>query len=340
MHGRLVVSHELRVLELAVLAGALLDHDGSPQIDERAPKSVVGLALGTKFVALLGEEQLRAAGKLGGVYADKYPPYCEQIAYLDKLWPRARFVHILRDGRDVVASANQAYMTDRGWRRASETPAVALSAAHWARQVRIARAYGAKLPRDRYLEITYEDLTRDASNVLDLVLRFVGLAPDEHHAAMAKKMRPGKTWRDTLSHGELVEFEGVADARALNLELGYPPTPLQPTDAGADTTTSSWTARLATPQQWVEAGNEALASGDEARAVFCWTRAIRGKPKDLRGAHGLLALPKRAESLFAAFNARTAGDAASREALAAWMTARGLDAAAARAVAGLGGGAR
>jgi len=334
MHARLVVSHELRVLELAVLTGALFDNAGEPNIDERAPRTPAGLALGVRFVELLGEEQLRAADKPEGVYSDKYPPYCEQLAHLDRLWPQAKFVHILRDGRDVVASAIQAFITDRGWRRQAETPTVEQLATHWARQVRAARAYAARLPRERYLEISYEELTRDAANVLDIVLRFVGLEPDASHTAMAKRMRPGKTWRDTASHLELVQFESVADASALNRELGYPPTPLRPSDPGADATQSSWSATLTSPAQWADAGLAARARGDEKRAAFCFTRAIRGKSKDPRGAVALLEQSASGEALFAAMNARGWSDEHSRAALAAWLQARGLDAATARSVMG------
>lgn len=330
-HPGLLVSHELRVLELAVLAGALFDHGGKTEIDERAPRSAAGLALGLRFVARLGEEQLRAAGKPDGVYADKYPPYCEQLSFLDRLWPHARFVHILRDGRDVVASALTAYMADRGWRRTSEVPSVEANATHWARQVRAARAYAAKLPSGRYLEISYEDLTVDSAAVLARVLRFVGLEPAANHAAIAAQMRPGRTWRDTLSIQDLAQFESVVEARELNAELGYPPT--------SQAVTASWSAALETPRQWADAGDAACRAGDEARALFCWSRAIRGKSKDPRGALGLLGQPGRPESLFAALSASSWTDRESRAALARWCEARGLDRAAALAVFGLGSGA-
>ncbi len=339
MHGTLVVSHELRVLELAVLAGALIDKDGETAIDERAPKSTFGLEAGVRFVELLAEEQLRAAGKPHGVYLDKYPPYCEHIAHLDRLWPHAKFVHILRDGRDVAASAVQAYIGDHGWRRASETPTLEALAAYWTKLVRTAREYGARLPKECYLELRYEDLTHEPARELERVLRFVGLAPDANHAAMAAKMRPGKTWRETLSHEELVAFESVADASALNRELGYPPTPLKPSDAGADTTTSSWTAGVSGAVAWAKLGDAARAAGDAKRAEFAYLRAVRGKEKVREAAHALLADAKRPEALFAAMNARTWDEAASREALATWMEARGLDRAASRAALGLGSNA-
>jgi len=325
MHGRLVISHELRVLELAVLTGALVDNGGSPAIDERAPKSGFGLEIGKVFVSLLGAEQLRVAGKSGGVYGDKYPPYCEQISYLDRLWPAARFVHILRDGRDVVASALQAYVADRGWRRAPETPTVSALANNWAKQVRTARSYGASLPSSRYFELRYEYLCNDASATLAQLLRFIGLQPDEHHDAMSECMRPSRSWRDTLSRDDLDEFERCEDARELNLELGYEATPLQreaPRGLDADA--------------WAAAGVEASS---DSRAMACFVRAMRTPRKSTRAIVEALQRPARVESLFAAMNARTSGDADVRRALASWTQARGLDAEAARALFDANGGA-
>jgi hypothetical protein len=318
MHGRLVISHELRVLELAVLTAALVDNGGSPAIDERAPKSGFGVELGKLYVSLLGAEQLRAAGKSGGVFGDKYPPYCDQMAHLEHLWPAAKFVHIVRDGRDVVASALQAYVADRGWRRAAETPSVTAIATSWARQVRSARAYGARLSAARYHELRYEQLCVDAASVLRSVLQFLGLALDEKHAEMAKRMRPGRDWRETLERDELDEFEACAEARTLNAELGYEPTPI---DLAA--------RRGLGPEDWAALGRERGG----AEGLACFVRGMRTPKKSLAAIVGALEQPARPESLFAAFNARSLEDATARAALAAWMQARGLDAAAARSVA-------
>jgi len=56
----------------------------------------------TDFVARLFDEYARRHGKqLAG---DKSPGYVRRMAQLHELWPRAKFVHIIRDPRDVCLS--------------------------------------------------------------------------------------------------------------------------------------------------------------------------------------------------------------------------------------------
>jgi hypothetical protein len=82
------------------------------------------------------------------------------ILTLHKLWPHAKFVHILRDGRDVWLSA-----TD--WRSGGELrrrfiplqeDPVTTTAVWWDWQVRTGREDGNALGPDLYYEVRYESL--------------------------------------------------------------------------------------------------------------------------------------------------------------------------------------
>lgn len=81
-------------------------------------------------------------------WADKTPMYARCIPFLDDLFPTCRVVHVIRDGRDVVASHRKRW----------GTVAAAKAAAKWPRYVTAARSAGSGLPTTRYREVRYEDL--------------------------------------------------------------------------------------------------------------------------------------------------------------------------------------
>jgi hypothetical protein len=98
---------------------------------------------------------------------DKNPVYSLHVHLIKRMLPTARFLHIIRDGRDVAASLKAA--TGLGFRL--ETFAAA--GVMWRDHVNAAReaaVYGAD-----YLEVRYEDLVRDPMPRYQEILAFCGL---------------------------------------------------------------------------------------------------------------------------------------------------------------------
>ena len=91
-----------------------------------------------------------------------------------RLYPRARFIHVVRDGRDVVSS-----LLGRDWIDPSTGEKVwccqdpKTAAEYWVHVVDAIRHQGARFP-DRYLEIRYEDLIAHPEVVMRHVLAFLG----------------------------------------------------------------------------------------------------------------------------------------------------------------------
>jgi hypothetical protein len=86
-------------------------------------------------------------------WGDKNLHYAKDRGCLDtigELFPGTRFVHVVRDGRDVVTSLLRLKWVD--WDRAHRS---------WTTHVDTARAFGESQPPGRYLEVRYEDLVRD-----------------------------------------------------------------------------------------------------------------------------------------------------------------------------------
>jgi hypothetical protein len=104
-----------------------------------------------------------ASSKGKSRWADKTPKYALSLDYILRLFPGCQIVHLVRDGRDVVASHR-----DR-WGYWSAIKATV----KWPRYIRAARAAGSKLPPERYIEIRYEDLVREPELVLRRLLDFL-----------------------------------------------------------------------------------------------------------------------------------------------------------------------
>lgn len=115
-------------------------------------------------------------------WGDKTPMYCTQMDAIRRVLPEARFVHLIRDGRDVALSLRRMWF--------SPGPEIEAQAAYWRRCVRAARRAGKG--RADYLEVRYEDLVVDPRSSLERICGFVGLAYDEamaqHHLRAAERL--------------------------------------------------------------------------------------------------------------------------------------------------------
>jgi hypothetical protein len=112
---------------------------------------------------------LYARGQGKPRFGDKTPLYCEHIEPISRLLPEARFIHVIRDGRDVALSLRDTWFA----------PArdMATLARYWRDLVRGARLAGDGLPT--YLEVRYEDLVSQPVREVERVCRFLGLPYDE-----------------------------------------------------------------------------------------------------------------------------------------------------------------
>lgn len=119
------------------------------------------------FVDSFQSDYARRRGKRR--WADKTPLYALHLDFVNDLFPRSQVVHLIRDGRDVVASHRDSW----GYRSA-------LGASDkWRRFVTAARSFGDRAEPDRYLEIRYEDLVDDPEATMRATLAFLGEAWDD-----------------------------------------------------------------------------------------------------------------------------------------------------------------
>lgn len=161
------------------------------------------------------------------------------LPVVDALFPDARYVHLVRDGRDVAFRDHRGpvepfwrkvyFDTDRlrswesleltadDYRRRSHV----YNALHWVNAVRVGRAFGSML-RGRCLEVRYEDLCLDFDATVERVLRFAGR---EHSAAVVIDRLGAAVRRNSIGRHRAAPpwklRQVLAIERPLLLSLGY-----------------------------------------------------------------------------------------------------------------------
>lgn len=191
----------------------------------------------------LGEAPLPLAAAIAGAYrayarvrgksrwGDKTPRYVESIPLISGLFPDARFIHIVRDGRNVALSYADVPF-------GPET--VGKAAALWGGRVRAGMRDGRALGPDRYLEIRYEALVENAEAEIKALCDFVELDYDpvmldytersrSDVLPRAKSYNPNVTkpptanvrsWAEVMPTRQVAIFEAVAGD--VLSEFGYP----------------------------------------------------------------------------------------------------------------------
>jgi hypothetical protein len=127
-------------------------------------------------------------------WGDKTPRHIEHIPMLARLFPDARFVHVVRDGRNVALSYADVPFGPKTVAKAAEL---------WGARVRRGMEDGRALGAERYAELRYEDLVSDEDALRRRMIelcRFLALDFVE----------------DLLDYGERSRGEALARARRYN----------------------------------------------------------------------------------------------------------------------------
>jgi hypothetical protein len=221
-----------------------------------------------RFVTELFDLHGQVKGKR--LVGEKTPAYVRHIPTLSSLWPHAKVVHVVRDGRDVALSFLDRTRSARAaWREPTwEEDPVTTAALYWEWNVRLGREAGADLEPNRYHEARYDALVADPElecrRLCDslkvpfdtAMLRFhEGRTRAEPGLSAKKAWRPVtaglRRWQQQMAPADVVRFE--ATAGDLLEELGY--------------------ARTA-----AGASREALASAARLRVAFADHARARRRP--------------------------------------------------------------
>lgn len=102
--------------------------------------------------------------------ADKHPNYSNYTDVILKVYPNAKFIHMIRDGRDVVISAKSAKVTAN-----IMTEDVGEMTRKWVKFIRSSRT----VDKARCFEVKYEDVMAQTGVFLKQIFAFCGLSGDD-----------------------------------------------------------------------------------------------------------------------------------------------------------------
>ena len=162
------------------------------------------------------------------IWGDKTPMNTLYLDWIGTVFPRSKFIHIIRDGRDVASS----------YLKMERYDTILEAANRWINSIESAQSFGSKI-KENYIEIRYEELVtkpeeviKDTCDFLDIdydskmldhtkQVKKLGDTDKEHHSNLSKPISSDSVgkWRNNLSESDQ---ESITKLLHKHLErLGY-----------------------------------------------------------------------------------------------------------------------
>jgi hypothetical protein len=154
----------------------------------------------------------------------------EHFDQLVRVWPRARFIFLRRDPRDVARSCVEMGFVGNAW----------AGAAYWQHAETAWARLKNSIPASQRMELRFEDLIQNAKSELDRICAFLGvpyvpqmLEIERDTTYKRPDPRSCRSWRDDAKPSEIAEVEGrlgdliTAAGYALSGQPRWRPGPLQ-----------------------------------------------------------------------------------------------------------------
>ena len=145
------------------------------------------------------------------IWGDKTPMNTLYLDWIGTVFPRSKFIHIIRDGRDVASS----------YLKMDRYDTILEAANRWINSIESAQSFGSKI-KENYIEIRYEELVTKPEEVIKDTCDFLDIAYDskmldhtkqvkklgdtdkEHHSNLSKPISSDSVgkWRNNLSESD------------------------------------------------------------------------------------------------------------------------------------------
>jgi len=202
-------------------------HDWTPRVDREAAFNVIkrfdihGIIDGVMFSYAQAQNKQR--------WGEKSPWHAFYWRDIVKGFPKAKFIHIVRDGRDSSASWMQARFGPKHYY---------MLAKRWKEYLEVITELKSSIGANNVLDVRYEDLLEDQENVTRQICDFIGEEYSSDMLDFHKNKTPYPTdsrnlknltkplmkdnaqkWRKNLTNNDIYIFESVASKQLR--EYGY-----------------------------------------------------------------------------------------------------------------------
>jgi Sulfotransferase family len=162
-------------------------------------------------------------------WGDKTPLYAHHLDVIERVLPEARFIHLIRDGRDVTCSVRHLWFAP-----GRTIEAIALN---WRQSVLRCRQLGQGVRH--YMEVRYEALVREPWSTLPEICRFLELEYDpalqRYHERSAARLAEHRTRKNPdgsilITHAQRVHNQRFVMQPPTNERIGRWQTDLSPSE--------------------------------------------------------------------------------------------------------------
>jgi hypothetical protein len=99
------------------------------------------------------------------IWGDQSPLHTFYLPYIKKIFPQAKYIHLLRDGRDVVASLVTRFGNDHLYE----------AVLRWKTSIKRTNQFQEQISPSQYVEVRYENLVREPEPTLRQVSDYIGI---------------------------------------------------------------------------------------------------------------------------------------------------------------------